>query len=66
MSENKMPNKESTNRKAGWRKLFSWLCFFAGIIMWVLTAIMKVFNFCLEIILIFCGKIKLVSRADDD
>ena len=66
MTEGKTPNTKGTNWKIVWYKFTGGLCFFVGIIMWIFTAIMKVFNFCLEIILILCGQIKLVSRVDDD
>ena len=66
MTEGKTPNTKGTNWKIVWYKVTGGLCFFVGIILSIFTAIMKVFNFCLEIILILCGQIKVVTKVDDE
>lgn len=68
MTESKTPdtNNKSISWKKVWHKFVSVGCGVATVIMWFITGIMKVFNFCLEIILILCGQIKVVTKVDDD
>ena len=52
--------------KIWWRRISNFFLGIFVVVCWILSAILKCFNFFMELILILTGSIKVVSKIDDD